>query len=298
VAAGSGRAALAPAGVTAAPIEADTRTAAGPAPIKAVPTPATPVVERRAAGTGQSALVAAIQGELERVGCFSGQADGIWSERTRVAMGAFNSSVRVNLPIEKPDYILLTLLQGHSARACSRSCEAGAASCIDKTIEARAIAPAAAPAFAPVPVPTPPARPLASATAKAVVAGTRESWTTSVATPVVVVPNADAAPRAAAAAPALPTRSVSLSSTTALVASEPAPAVSSPVPPATAPQPLPGRMAVGASMPPVAVAPAGRPVARAVEVRELSRPAPARARTAASAPRGQRMFRDLSLSAP
>lgn len=90
-------------------------------------------------------LAASIQSELKRVGCYAGEADGTWSEGTRVAMRAFNSSVRVNLATDKPDYILLTLLQGHSSKACTRSCESASVTggaCIDKSIEARALPPA------------------------------------------------------------------------------------------------------------------------------------------------------------
>jgi len=93
-----------------------------------------------------SSLVAAIQRELTRVGCYAGDADGSWTGRTKVAMRAFNDSVHVSLGADQPDYILLTLLQGHNGKACSRPCgtvNAGA-QCIDKTIEARRM-PATAP---------------------------------------------------------------------------------------------------------------------------------------------------------
>jgi peptidoglycan hydrolase-like protein with peptidoglycan-binding domain len=90
-------------------------------------------------------LAVSIQNELRRVGCYAGDADGTWNEGTRAAMRAFNTSVHVNLATDKPDYILLTLLQGHSSKACSRSCDSvsatGAAVCIDKSIEARALPP-------------------------------------------------------------------------------------------------------------------------------------------------------------
>lgn len=94
----------------------------------------------------QSGLVTSIQRELRRVGCYSGETDGTWTDRTRVAMSAFNESVHVNIGTNQPDFILLTLLQGHSGKACSRSCnnalaQAGA-QCIDKTIEARRLPPA------------------------------------------------------------------------------------------------------------------------------------------------------------
>jgi len=95
--------------------------------------------------SGRSSLAASIQTELKRVGCYAGDADGTWNEPTRTAMTAFNTSVRVSFPTERPDYILLTLLQGHSAKACSRSCEGDpthGAACVDRPIETRAMSPA------------------------------------------------------------------------------------------------------------------------------------------------------------
>jgi hypothetical protein len=95
-----------------------------------------------------SSLVASIQGELSRVGCYSGDADGAWNDRTKVAMRAFNDSVHVNLATDQPDFVLLTLLRGHSGKACSRACNGivnAGAQCIDRTIEARRVPPATLP---------------------------------------------------------------------------------------------------------------------------------------------------------
>lgn len=63
-------------------------------------------------------LARSIQQELVRVGCFSGSTDGNWSEATRSAMSEFVAGVGARLPVAAPDYILLTLLQGHTAKAC------------------------------------------------------------------------------------------------------------------------------------------------------------------------------------
>jgi len=107
--------------------------------------------ERAARPTKAFNLVTSIQNELRRVGCYAGAADGMWNDQTRVAMRAFNSSVHVNLGTDQPDYVLLTLLQGHSSKACSRSCDAlptGSMACIDRSIEARALPPTILPARA------------------------------------------------------------------------------------------------------------------------------------------------------
>ncbi len=69
-------------------------------------------------GEAQRALSRNIQRELQRVGCYAGALDGDWTPATQSAMRTFNDSVRVQLPVTAPDYILLTLLQGHTTRAC------------------------------------------------------------------------------------------------------------------------------------------------------------------------------------
>lgn len=71
--------------------------------------------------TATQTLAVAIQSELRRVGCYDAAADGEWNDGTRSAMRKFNSAVHVTLPVDRPDYILLTLLQGHSGKACTGS---------------------------------------------------------------------------------------------------------------------------------------------------------------------------------
>lgn len=82
------------------------------------------------ASGGRSSLVASIQEELRRVGCYGGDADGRWTDATKAAMTAFNANVNVRLATDRPDYIHLTLLQGHSSKACA-----------GRSIEARAVSP-------------------------------------------------------------------------------------------------------------------------------------------------------------
>lgn len=66
-----------------------------------------------------------LQRELKRVGCYEGDIDGDWRGASRRAMGAFLTKVNATLPTDRPDYILLTLLQGHADRACGVSCPSG-----------------------------------------------------------------------------------------------------------------------------------------------------------------------------
>lgn len=84
-------------------------------------------------------LARSIQIELARVGCYSGAIDGDWSPDTRKAMKAFNDRVNATLPIAHPDYILLTLLQGHAAKACGTLCPPGQAEAADGVCTPRSV---------------------------------------------------------------------------------------------------------------------------------------------------------------
>lgn len=70
-------------------------------------------------------LSSAIQTELRRVGCYKGEVDGDWGQASQRAMKDFNERVNATLPTAQPDYILLTLLQGHAAQACGVACPMG-----------------------------------------------------------------------------------------------------------------------------------------------------------------------------
>ncbi len=70
-------------------------------------------------------LIRDIQRELKRVGCYDGEADGSWGTVSKRAIATFTERVNASLAIEEPDFILLTLLQGHSGQACSANCPAG-----------------------------------------------------------------------------------------------------------------------------------------------------------------------------
>src|SRR5262245_51072662 len=58
-------------------------------------------------------LTKELQRQLRRVGCYSGEINGVWTQSTRRAMHAFTARVNATLPIERPDAILLAMLQGH-----------------------------------------------------------------------------------------------------------------------------------------------------------------------------------------
>jgi hypothetical protein len=70
-------------------------------------------------------LVRDIQRELKRVGCYDGDVDGSWGTASKRAIATFTERVNASLAIDEPDFILLTLLQGHSGQACGATCPAG-----------------------------------------------------------------------------------------------------------------------------------------------------------------------------
>jgi hypothetical protein len=89
-----------------------------PAPI---PPSSIPEPIRVAPATVEQELTRSIQHELKRVGCYGGSADGVWNDGTHAAMVAFNDSVSVQVAVNGPERLLLTLLQGHGTRACPAS---------------------------------------------------------------------------------------------------------------------------------------------------------------------------------
>ena len=74
---------------------------------------------------GGDAIGRQLQKELKRVGCYSGELNGVWTTSTRRAMQAFTDRVNAVLPIGQPDGILLALVQGHPNKVCGAPCPAG-----------------------------------------------------------------------------------------------------------------------------------------------------------------------------
>lgn len=70
-------------------------------------------------------LAKALQGELRRVGCYAGEINGIWAPPSKRAMKAFTDRVNATLPTEKPDYVLLALVQSQADTVCGAACPTG-----------------------------------------------------------------------------------------------------------------------------------------------------------------------------
>ena len=87
-----------------------------------------PVGRSRSSGqplSSSEAITRELQKELKRVGCYTGQLNGGWTRSTREAMQAFSDRVNAKLPTDKPDSILLALVQGQSEKVCGVPCPSG-----------------------------------------------------------------------------------------------------------------------------------------------------------------------------
>ena len=70
-------------------------------------------------------LTKELQRQLRRVGCYSGEINGAWTQSTRRAMQTFTNRVNAALPVERPDHILLAMLQSNPDKTCSKPCSLG-----------------------------------------------------------------------------------------------------------------------------------------------------------------------------
>jgi hypothetical protein len=68
--------------------------------------------------TSRYKLISDIQQQLKRVGCYYGRIDGSWNASTKDAMRSFTDRINAELPLDEPDYLLLTLAQAHAGKAC------------------------------------------------------------------------------------------------------------------------------------------------------------------------------------
>jgi hypothetical protein len=72
-------------------------------------------------GDGVS-LAKTLQSELQRVGCYDREINGIWTTSSRMAMQTFLEEVNAALPFDEPNVILLSLVQAHNGAACRKRC--------------------------------------------------------------------------------------------------------------------------------------------------------------------------------
>ena len=93
--------------------------------------------------TSRYKLVVEIQRKLKKRGCYWGRIDGSWGAGSKYAMQEFIDRINATLPIEQPDYVLLTLLQANDDKSCG-ACPSGhtatvGGSCVPQTITAEVL---------------------------------------------------------------------------------------------------------------------------------------------------------------
>jgi len=97
---------------------------ATPTEIVTLPTERSQIVRATPASSSGSVALD-LQRELARVGCYSGEINGVWTKSTRDAMKVFMDRVNAALPTARPDHVLLALVRGHADRVCGAACPSG-----------------------------------------------------------------------------------------------------------------------------------------------------------------------------
>ena len=119
-----------------AALPAASRTAAdGEAHAAPAPRPREP----RAIPADSHGLTLELQKELRRVGCYDGSANGVWTRASRRAMKAFTDQVNATLPIDRPDAVLLIMVQNQTDPVCGVPCPRGQGTDADGRCQPKAI---------------------------------------------------------------------------------------------------------------------------------------------------------------
>ena len=86
----------------------------------------------------QQQLALKLQQELRRVGCYSGKVNGRWTAKTKSAMARFTARINTSMPVDAPDFVLLTLVEKFDDRACGTPCGTNASPNTDGVCVAKA----------------------------------------------------------------------------------------------------------------------------------------------------------------
>jgi len=91
-------------------------TAIKPAPpvIKNEPPIAPPLIDK-------ASLVISLQTHLKRVGCYAGEADGDWGNRSRTALRRFNGATKRSLAVGQATQKALNAVRSHKGRICKKA---------------------------------------------------------------------------------------------------------------------------------------------------------------------------------
>lgn len=70
-------------------------------------------------------LVRSLQRELKRVGCLEGEADGVWGEKSRVALKNFARHAKLSIASDEPNVAALDAASAKRDRVCPLVCDDG-----------------------------------------------------------------------------------------------------------------------------------------------------------------------------
>lgn len=134
------------------PAAAPAATTPGPAPVKVAAWKGTIVRDGQSSSVttarpevpvSRLALTRDIQRELQRVGCYPGEIDGVWGSGSKRAVLIFMDRVNASLPMHEPDVFMLSLLKTQADAVCGASCPSGqsltaSGRCVPSTLVAQA----------------------------------------------------------------------------------------------------------------------------------------------------------------
>jgi hypothetical protein len=111
-------------------------------PAAPVPRPVPPSQRGNPIPGDRASLIRELQRELKRVGCYSGDVNGVWTTSSRMAMKSVADRVNATLPIDNPDDVLLSLVRGQKDGVCGAPCPSGqtindTGRCLPGTVQAK-----------------------------------------------------------------------------------------------------------------------------------------------------------------
>jgi hypothetical protein len=85
--------------------------------------PSSPMPQTTPSATDSPDLPRTLQRELKRVGCLTGEADGVWGEQSRAALKSFVRHAKLNMISDEPSGAALDAVLARQSRVCPLVCD-------------------------------------------------------------------------------------------------------------------------------------------------------------------------------
>ena len=85
--------------------------------------PSSPTPQITPSATDSPDLPRTLQRELKRVGCLTGEADGVWGEQSRAALKSFARHAKLTIPGDEPSNAALDAALAKQSRVCPLVCD-------------------------------------------------------------------------------------------------------------------------------------------------------------------------------